>query len=97
MTQQLDLIGLQPSKRTPRKTGPQIITTVDGVRMGRHCARILDLLRIAPQFNRTLLGISCKYTSRISDLRAAGYSIKCERVADGLTRYYLVGTERGAA
>jgi hypothetical protein len=99
MTQQLCLLDLaEPPKKTPRRVGPQIVTTVDEQRLSGQCARILALLRIAPQLNSTIATVSLKYTSRISDLRAAGYTIKCERVADGLTRYHLVGEpERGAA
>jgi len=59
-------------------------------------AEILRLLREGPQTNVRLAGVSLKYTSRISDLRAwlrvnePGTSIACARLEGGLTSYSLV-------
>lgn len=93
MTAQTELFEqhLISTARAQRKPSAKIITVVDGQRLGRQCARILELLRLRPQLNDSLSQVARKYTSRISDLRALGYSIKCERVGnDGLTKYYLV-------
>ena len=49
-------------------------------RLGRQCQAILDRLREGPVNNRDLaVNYSIKYTARISDLRKAGYVIKCKR------------------
>jgi len=53
---------------------------------------ILDALADGPKTNKQLAFFSLKYTSRISDLRAAGYVIDCERLQGGLTLYRLKGT-----
>ena len=50
---------------------------------------ILERLRSGPATNQELAGISLKYTSRVSDLRKAGYTVACERQTGGLTRYTL--------
>lgn len=42
-----------------------------------------------PATNRELASIALKYSSRTSDLRAAGFNIVCERGSDGLTWYRL--------
>ena len=52
-------------------------------------AIILRLLERGPQTNVALADVSLKYTSRISDLRAAGYRIVCQRVGHGVTEYRL--------
>ena len=44
-------------------------------RLGRQCELILDRLRRGPATNRELSGLSLKYTSRISDLRAKGHDV----------------------
>ena len=60
-------------------------------RLSGQCAAILARLRQGPATNRELSAISLKYTSRTSDLRAAGYAIRCTRQYDsGLTVYELV-------
>ena len=61
----------------------------DVVRVGTQAAQILRLLQCRPATNLELSGISLKYTGRISDLRAAGYTIKCHREHGGLTTYTL--------
>lgn len=50
---------------------------VEQQRLGRQCSRILERLRQGRASNDELSRISRKYTSRISDLRKAGYKIQC--------------------
>jgi hypothetical protein len=57
--------------------------------VGQNLAVYERLLR-GPATNVDLAGISLKYTSRISDVRAAGHRIDCERRADGVSVYTLV-------
>jgi hypothetical protein len=45
-------------------------------RLSRQCQAILDLLRRGRVSNHTLAQISLKYTSRLSDLRAAGHDVR---------------------
>jgi len=52
-------------------------------------ALVLDALQHGPKTNKQLAFFSLKYTSRISDLRAAGYTISCERLDGGLRLYRL--------
>lgn len=54
-------------------------------------ARILARLKQGPATARELAALSLKYTSRISDLRDAGYNIPAPAKApNGLSTYYLV-------
>lgn len=53
--------------------------------------RILARLRSGPCTNVELAKLSLKYTSRVSDLRAAGFTIVAERKSRGLTVYSLKG------
>lgn len=66
------------------------MTPSDHKRLSRQCADILAMLRRGSCTNRELAAVSLKYTSRVSDLRDAGYVIECERLDGGLTRYRLV-------
>lgn len=50
---------------------------------------ILLMLRSRPHTNDELAEVARKYTSRISDLRAAGYTIACKQLKGGLTLYTL--------
>ena len=61
-------------------------------RLSKQCAAILARLQEGPATNRELAAISLKYTSRISDLRAAGYevSITARDHETGLNTYALV-------
>jgi hypothetical protein len=63
----------------------------DKPRLTGQNAAILERLKHGPATNDELSRIARKYTSRISDLRAAGYRITCEREpgGDGLTWYRL--------
>lgn len=45
-------------------------------RFKNQCAEILAMLQAGPASNVMLAGLALKYTSRISDLRKAGYAIE---------------------
>jgi hypothetical protein len=62
-------------------------------RLGGQNFRVLARLRKGPVTNTELATIALKYTSRLSDLRKAGYVISCEslNMATGVTTYRLVG------
>lgn len=66
----------------------------DQKRLNGQCLIILDRLRQGPATNEKLWELSKarNLSGRISDLRAAGYSITCERLAGGVTRYTLKET-----
>jgi hypothetical protein len=61
----------------------------DEPRLSGQNAAILERLKQGPATNVELAGISLKYTSRISDLRAAGYRVTCRRGNDGVNTYAL--------
>jgi hypothetical protein len=63
--------------------------TQDRPRITGQNAMILQRLQLGAATNAELCGLSLKYTSRISDLRAAGYRIRAERVDGGLFLYTL--------
>ena len=69
------------------------VAAEDRPRLSRQCEAILALLRQQSRTNRELADVALKYTSRLSDLRAAGYVIDCERIGEGLTRYTLRNVE----
>ena len=56
---------------------------------------ILERLQRGPATNRELAAISLKYTSRVSDLRAAGYNVVVvdRDRATGRTMYELITQE----
>ena len=89
MTAQIGLFD-QPLPTTRRVPAREIMPN-DAERLGGQCAKMLTMLRARPQLNSALVAIANKYTSRISDLRALGFEIKCTRVEGGLTLYTLVG------
>lgn len=62
----------------------------DKPRLSRQTALIIETLRRGPATNDQLSRMSRKYTSRISDARAAGFVIDCERMGGGLTKYHLL-------
>lgn len=70
---------------------PAVQAPVERRRLSRQCDAILDRLRDGPATNVELAGFALKYTSRISDLRRAGFAIDCERrdAVTGLTWYRL--------
>jgi hypothetical protein len=65
----------------------------DRERLGRQCQAVLDRLRRGPTSNYDLALISLKYTSRISDLRAKGYTITATEQGQGLFFYTLEGSK----
>lgn len=66
------------------------VAAEDVKRLSGQNAVILLRLRQGPASNVELADLSLKYTSRISDLRAAGYRITCHRGAiNGLNTYLL--------
>jgi hypothetical protein len=60
-------------------------------RLSAQCAAVLARLECGPATNRDLALISLKYTSRISDLRQAGYNVQviARNARTGLTTYQL--------
>jgi hypothetical protein len=85
MTHQLSLFD------APRTLAPRDPNThsEDVPRLSGQNAVILARLRSGPATNNEMAELSLKYTSRISDLRAAGYTVTCERLHRGLTVYRL--------
>jgi hypothetical protein len=61
----------------------------DAPRLAGQNLAILERLRQGPATNKELAEMSLKYTSRLSDLRANGFTVKCERKTGGLTVYTL--------
>jgi hypothetical protein len=76
---------------TPQPIAPRDphASPTDIPRLSGQNALILDMLRARPRTNDELAAVSRKYTSRISDLRAAGHVITARRVAGGLFEYTL--------
>jgi hypothetical protein len=66
------------------------VVPADRPRLSGQNAVILARLRQGTTSNVELADISLKYTSRLSDLRAAGYDIVCHRGEKGLNFYELV-------
>jgi hypothetical protein len=65
------------------------VSGADKPRLSRQCSAILEMLRVKPRTSFELAQVALKYTSRISDIRAAGYRIECER-GDGVNTYTLL-------
>lgn len=86
MPEQLSLFDA-PRQIVPRDTH---VAKEERPRLTGQNAEILRLLSLGPQMAKTLAGVSLKYTSRVSDLRAAGHKITCERMPSGHTVYTLV-------
>lgn len=59
-------------------------------RLAGQSLRIVQRLQQGRASNFELAQIALKYTSRISDLRKAGYVIRCERYPQGVSFYLLV-------
>lgn len=59
-------------------------------RLASQNARMLERLKRGPATNYELAQIALKYTSRIDNLRKAGYDIQCERHSGGGATYRLV-------
>ena len=81
-----DASGVPASPPPPRDPHVQ---PQDERRLSGQNAVILDLLRQGSCTNVELARVSLKYTSRISDLRAAGHTVVCERHKGGVTIYRL--------
>ena len=60
-------------------------------RLSRQCVAILERLRLGPAMNTELALLALKYTSWVSDMRKAGYRIRCTAVdvPAGMFRYEL--------
>lgn len=74
---------------TPALFRQQDQSVKDAPRLSAQCHAILKLLVDGPVTNRQLAVVALKYTSRLSDLRAAGHTITCKHLHDGLTEYRL--------
>ena len=84
---QLELFSTPVPSLRPRD--PHVIPS-DVRRLTGQNAAILARLRCGPATNVELAGIALKYTSRVSDLRKAGYRVECERGVGGVTVYQLM-------
>lgn len=71
----------------PRDT--HVTEPADVRRLGSQNAAILERLQRGPCTNVELARLSLKYTSRVSDLRKAGYVVDAKRMPGGLTIYTL--------
>lgn len=82
----------EPPRITPRDTH---VVQEERPRLTGQNQAILERLRRGPATNRELAAISLKYTSRTSDLRAAGYNVVVvsRDRATGLTMYELINKE----
>jgi hypothetical protein len=73
--------------RDPRVTDPREVD-----RLSTQCLKMIRLMRARVRVpNRELARIALKYTSRISDIRGAGFLVVCtpDPARDGLTWYTL--------
>lgn len=52
------------------------VTRAEAPRLSAQCSAILQRLRQGPATNVELATMALKYTSRLSDLRAAGYDVQ---------------------
>jgi hypothetical protein len=75
-------------KRGVSPCDPNVKPT-DEKRLSGQNALILQRLRQGPASNTELASLSLKYTSRVSDLRAAGFNIECLYGAGGQNTYRL--------
>lgn len=78
-----------PARATIPPVDPNV-SPADVKRLAGQSLAILQRLQRGPATNVELARISLKYTSRVSDLRAAGYVVECERREKGLTVYRLL-------
>jgi hypothetical protein len=65
------------SPAAPRRVSviDRSVTKIEAKRLSSQSQRILELLRTGDRSNDELAAIARKYTSRISDIRKAGYEI----------------------
>jgi hypothetical protein len=68
------------------------VDAVQRPRLSAHCETILGMLREGPVSNVEIAKVSKNHTARISNLRKAGYIIKCKFIdkKSGLTEYTLL-------
>lgn len=71
-------------------TDPNVMHS-DVKRLTGQNAAILDRLKKGPATNSELSGIALKYTSRLSDVRAAGFNIIGIPREGGVWVYHLAG------
>ena len=90
--QQTDLFEAFSQRDMVQPTDPNV-TAPEKPRLKGQSARILERLRQGRASNRELSEIALKYTSRISDIRAAGFTIELvdRDTESGLTWYELKG------
>jgi hypothetical protein len=69
------------------------VMEADKPRLSSQNSAILERLKRGPATNDELIRLSRKYTSRISDLREAGFKINCKRGVGGLNTYTLEQNE----
>ena len=86
---QLSLFDPPATPASPPPPRDPHVAAADTKRLTGQNATILHLLQMGPVTNVELNRVSMKHTSRISDLRAAGYRIECERGKGGLNTYWL--------
>jgi hypothetical protein len=86
-----DQLSLFAGRRPTEPRDPNVTEPRERRRLKGQNAAILDRLRQGPATNRELVGMSLKYTSRVSDLRERGCVIHCdEDRATGLNTYRLL-------
>jgi hypothetical protein len=85
---QPNLFEKYAEKVTPPPIDPNV-EPADEPRLVGQNAEILSRLRRGPMTNDELAEFSLKYTSRISDLRNAGHTIKAARQSGGTWLYTL--------
>lgn len=68
------------------------VDSVQRPRLSAHCETILTMLRAGTVSNVEIAKVSKNHTARISNLRKAGYVIKCRFIdkKTGLTEYTLL-------
>jgi hypothetical protein len=69
------LPGLFARDVSPLATDPRV-PQASRARLSRQCQAILDRLTQGAATNRELAELALKYTSRLSDIRAAGYDVR---------------------
>lgn len=63
----------------------------DRPRLNKQSLAIFKLLQSGPVENKNLQQIAFNYTARISDIRKAGWDVKCKRLSGGRSLYTLEG------
>jgi hypothetical protein len=89
MSRQLSLFDPPATAASPPPPRDPHVQRGDERRLSGQNATILHLLRQGSCTNVELARVSLKYTSRISDLRAAGHRIVCRRGDGGCNVYTL--------